>query len=57
MGVGQFFIELDNPEAVYFAGQNVTGKLVFLVTTNPETFKSNNVLLLYYTCSLVILNV
>ena len=42
MVVSQFSIELDNPEAVYLAGQNVTGKIVFEVETNPETFKSNH---------------
>lgn len=40
MVVSQFSILLDNPEAVYHAGQNVTGKLFFVVVTDTESFKS-----------------
>lgn len=40
MVVSQFSILLDNPEAVYLAGQNVTGKLVLVVAIDPESFES-----------------
>ncbi len=40
MVVSRFSTLLDNPEAGYLAGQNITGKLVLVVETASESFES-----------------
>ena len=59
MVVSQFSILLDNPEAVFLAGQNVTGKLLFVVATDTESFKSithSKTSLLFQFIKLLVLN-
>ena len=44
MVVSQFSMSLENREAAYIVGQNVTGKLVLVVANESKSFESKSLL-------------